>query len=436
MRVYTEKLTPRIEYAIQLVLRDVLNAEGVRVIDNWEAFVNFDGPKFIYGRKTLQGVPSVFNVELLFEKDIYEQDITVQRDDSGLPYFFSTGAKSLLPFDIFAASFYLVSRYEEYLPHISDLHDRFAPEESLAYKNDFLQTPVVNHWAIQFKKKILEVDPRWDFGKREYQFIPTVDVDNLYAYKGKGGFRTMGGFAKDLSKLNLRNAFRRFKALTGLMPDPYDTFTYQRELFQSYGLNAKYFILFSQFGEYDRNVPMYSRRLHEAVRAINDFFDVGIHPSYGSHDSVQTLQNEIRGLEEALRTQIKESRQHFLKLRMPETFRRLVDLGITDDYTMGYASQIGFRASICTPYKFYDLEMETKLDLTMHPFAAMDGTLIYYQNITAKQAWPHLQPIVDAVKEVDGTLITVWHNRIFSETEPEWVGWNDLFSKLLNYAKP
>lgn len=436
MRVYTERITPRVQYSIQHLLREVLLAEGVRITDQWESFEAYEGPKLIYGRKQLEGVPSIFNVELLLEKDLYEQEISIQRDEHGLPYFFTTGGLSAMPFDVFAASFYLVSRYEEYLPHISDVHDRFPAEESLAYKHEFLQIPVVDHWALQLKEVLLQSDNRWDFGERKYRYFPTIDVDNLFAYQGKGGFRTLGGFAKDFYQFDFKNAFNRFRTLMGFKKDPYDTFDYQRELFLEHGLTAKYFILFSEFGEFDRNVPMFSRRLHESVRAFNDFFDVGIHPSYGSHESVKKLEREIRGLEEALRSPVKESRQHFLKLRMPETFRRIADLGITDDYTMGYASELGFRAGTCTPFTFYDLEMETALPLKMHPFAMMDGTLIYYQNVKAEDAWELISPLIDQVKSVQGEMITVWHNRIFSESEPEWRGWNAILKTILNYAKP
>lgn len=436
MRVYTEKITPRIRYAVQLVLRDVLRAEDVKITDDWESFALYDGPRLIYGRQKLGGVPSVFNVELLLESDISEQEINVQKNDDGIPVFFQTSVQSAVPFDLFAASFYLVSRYEEYLPHISDQHDRYPPEESLAYRHGFLQSPVVNHWARILRKVLTDADERWELPGTRYTYTSTVDVDNLYAYLGKGGFRTLGGFAKDVSRLRFGNAFRRLRTLLGATPDPYDTFELQRNLIEKYGHQAIYFMLFSEFGEFDRNIPMFSRRLHEAVRAINDFFPVGIHPSYGSHRSQRVLQNEVRGLEDALRMPVTKSRQHFLKLTMPQTFRQLVDLGIREDYTMGYAGELGFRAGIATPFRFYDLEMEVELDLTMYPFAIMDGTLIYYQGITSRTAFDHMAPIVDAVKEVDGHLITVWHNRIFSEASPEWYGWNGVYERLLKYARP
>lgn len=434
MKVFTQRITPRIRYAIQLVFADTLGAKGVSLVDDWESFSAYDGPRLIYGREKLEGVPSLYNVDLLLENDIAEQEITVQKSDSGIPYFFSTSGQSLLPFDVLASAFYLATRYEEYLPHISDNHDRFPAEESLAFQNNFLHIPVVNHWALQLKQQLLVSDSRWLFTERQFEFTSTVDVDNLYAYLGKGGFRTLGGIAKDLVQFDLKNLWKRLQCLTGRRKDPYDTFDLQRSLAEKYNVPMRYFMLFSEFGEFDRNIPMYSRRMHEAVRAIADFFPVGIHPSYGSHAGFSVLEKEVNGLAEALRTPVISSRQHFLKLKMPQTFRELVDLGVKDDYTMGYASHLGFRAGLCTSFTFYDLEMEVALPLTMHPFAMMDGTLIYYQSIGADEALEHLLPIVDEVKKVNGHLISIWHNRIFSESSPEWVGWNAVYEELLKKA--
>ena len=46
----------------------------------------------------------------------------------GLPVFFQTTSDSDIPFDVFAASFFLVSRYEEYLEFQPDAHGRFPDQ--------------------------------------------------------------------------------------------------------------------------------------------------------------------------------------------------------------------------------------------------------------------------------------------------------------------
>ncbi|MDZ7847135.1 MAG: hypothetical protein U5L96_10390 [Owenweeksia sp.] len=129
-----------------------------------------------------------------------------------------------------------------------------------------------------------------------------------------------------------------------------------------------------------------------------------------------------------------KSRQHFLKLSFPETYRNLIDLEITDDYTMGFASETGYRAGICTPFRFYDLELETETALTVHPFPVMDGTYIYYRQTPAKDAYNEIAYYIETSRKYGGEFIPVWHNRIFSEKEPEWDSWNEVFEEMVKLA--
>lgn len=432
MLIYSEKITPRVQYAFKLYFKCILNLE-YKLTMNWEDFIAYEGPKLNYSKKKLEGVLQFYPVDLLFENDIFEQELFVSKFND-LPSFFQVSSSSVWPFDPFAAAFYLVSRYEEYLPHITDAHDRFLPEDSLAFKHGFLKKPLVNIWAQHLRRTLEVMYPDLKFLEREFKFISTVDVDNLYAYIGKGAFRTFGGILKDILKFDFSELSLRIKCLLGFEKDPYFTFDFQQQLRDKYGFESIYFILFSDFGPYDRNVPMYSPKMHEAVRSFNDFCTIGIHPSYQSNDKLSILENEILSLGRTLRGPIKHSRQHFLKMKMPNTFRQLTELGIEHEYSMGYASEVGFRASICSPYPFYDLEMEVELPLTMHPFAAMDGTLIYYKQFLPEESLEEILEVVREVKAVKGELITIWHNRIYSEKESIWKGWNWVYEEMVKEA--
>src|SRR5205814_2896242 len=113
----------------------------------------------------------------------------------------------------------------------------------------------------------------------------------------------------------------------------------------------------------DKNTPVESKKLQSLIKNLGDYAEVGIHPSYGSNSKEGQLKKEIDRLSKILHKDVHKGRQHFLKLSLPETYRNLIELDITEDYTMGYAFQPGFRASICMPFNFYDLdnEIETKL---------------------------------------------------------------------------
>ena len=70
------------------------------------------------------------------------------------------------------------------------------------------------------------------------------------------------------------------------------------------------------------------------------------------------MKKEKNRLEGITNMQTKRSRQHYLRFSLPETYQQLIDLEIEEDYSMGYASHVGFRASTCTPFYFYDLDFE------------------------------------------------------------------------------
>jgi hypothetical protein len=111
----------------------------------------------------------------------------------------------------------------------------------------------------------------------------------------------------------------------------------------------------------------------------------------------------------------------------------LIENDILDDYTMGYASQPGFRASICTPYYFYDLDVERETPLRINPFAVMDGTLKDYMDLTPADAFEIIDNLITEVKKVNGVFISLWHNESLSD-KLRWKGWRNLYEKLLEKA--
>lgn len=429
---YCEKLTPRVRYSARLLLEGLLGLQ-LRFTTSKEEYLQSKIPKLNYSREALQSGIFIQAAPLLFETDIFQQDIK-SGEHEGITTFFLSGKNSHLPFDPFAASFYLVSRYEEYIPFIADEHNRFPAHENILYKHNCLNVPVVNAYAGFLESLIKEANPKVEFKKPSYRFINSIDIDNAAAYLGKGIFRVLGSYGQDLISLNFREMYSRTRTLFGIDRDPFETFDYVLNLQEKYGYNSIYFALFSRLGQYDRSLTRYSQRLHRYLKGIADFCEVGIHPSYRSNDDANLLEEELLSLERVLKKDVTKSRQHFLKLNFPKTYRNLLEMEITDDYSMGFAAESGFRAGICTPFRFYDLEQEIETPLLVHPFPFMDGTYIYYKHMSPQEAWPEISNYIDTYKKYGGEFIPVWHNRIFSEKEEEWRGWNEVYELMVSKA--
>ncbi len=430
--LYVSHLSPRFRYISRLIFGELLGLQ-IRYTEDKEEYLHSTLAKINYSREALQSGIFLQASSLLFETDISEQELSFG-SYKGVPTFFLVGKQSQLPFDPLAASFYLVSRYEEYMPFIPDEHNRFPASESLMHKMEALPVPLVNAYAEILAEILLNQNPNLEFKRQEYRFFNSVDIDNASAYLGKGIFRIIGGYAQDFVSLNVSNAWDRTKTLFGGLKDPYDTFDFVQELQKKYKFQTIYFALFGRMGQYDRSLTRYSSRLQRYLKGIADFCEMGIHPSYRSNESYEWLEEELSSLQRALKKDITKSRQHFLKLRFPLTYRNLLQLEITDDYSMGYAATHGFRAGICTPFRFYDLEQELETPLRIHPFPFMDGTFIYYLKQQPEQAWEIIQYYIETYRKYGGEFIPIWHNRIYSEKEPEWKGWNALFEKMVEAA--
>jgi hypothetical protein len=429
--VYTHKITHRNKYVFNLLFKDILGINFMLTSDI-ALFKAHTEEKISYTNNPVCDELFFLSRNLLFETGITEQNITVfNYNDCSV--FFATGKLSALPFDVFATSFYLVSRYEEYLPHIRDAHDRFDPKDSLAFAHKFLQKPLINIWAKWLQELIQKKFSTIRFPEKKYEFISTIDIDNAYAYKEKGFIRSVGGYLKAIFKLDFQEIAERTNVLTGLQKDPYDTYSFQLEMLKKYNFKSIYFFLLGDYGVNDKNLPVESKKFQALIKMLGDYAEIGIHPSYGSNKSREQLKKEVMRLSRVMHREITTSRQHFLKLTLPETYRNLIDLDIVNDYTMGYASLVGFRASICTPFNFYDLDNELETKLKIHPFAIMEGTLKYYMNIGPSDAMQHIKPLIDEVKKVDGIFISLWHNDSLND-QKIWKGWKNVYEEMIQYS--
>ncbi len=432
--VYSNKITNRVRYIFRLIFTDILNVE-VDFISNEEVFNSYDGPKISYGKSPI-GDELFFDAEnILFERGISHNEL-VFIDYDNLPAFFPVYHKSsAFPFDVFAASFYLVSRFEEYLPYKKDEYGRFSANESIAFQKNFLDKPIVNIWAQQIAQLISSRFTGFQFPGRKYEFIPTIDIDAAWAYKQKGLFRSAGGFLNATVKFNFSELSERFKVLSGTQPDPFDTYEFQHTIHKQYNLHPIYFILYADYGLNDKNIPVNSRKFKTLIKSLADYNKVGIHPSFNSNSYPKKLKLEIERLSKVLNREITRSRQHFLILQFPTTYRNLINLDILDDYTMGFASKPGFRAGICTSYKFFDLELDTETKLNIHPFTYMEGTLKDYMNVSSREAMNVITPLIEEVKRVNGTFVSIWHNESLSDLK-RWKGWQKVYEEMIKLAVP
>ena len=429
--VFTTKISPRLQYIVAFASDTCFNKQ-LQLTDSLTVFNNFEGFKINYTAERISSSElHIQPVDLLFEKDILPQAIECF-DWQGLKVFFRTGGD--ISFDIFAATFYLISRYEEYLPHARDEFGRYAHINSLAFREHFLHLPLVDLWwnkLCSFLLKKYQYLPQSNTSTT-FQFIPTYDVDIAFSYKSKGIIRTTGALIKEITGAHIKAINERIDVLAGKRKDPFDTFGWLDMLHQQHQLQPVYFFLLAEKNRgYDKNNLPHSPAIKQLIAQHANRYTTGIHPSWQSNRSFDVLLKEIRWLHQLTGRRITHSRQHYIKMTLPKTYRLLLDAGISDDYTMGYGSINGFRASVSSPFYWYDLIHDNTTRLRIHPFCYMDANAIFEQQLTVAQAANELEQFYNVVKQVNGTLITIFHNHFLTE-QPEWLPWRNMYETFLN----
>ena len=242
----------------------------------------------------------------------------------------------------------------------------------------------------------------------------------------------MGGVAKQFIKGKWRSIGERFRALNKKENDPYDSYLWMDELHSKNNLKPTYFFhVAAKKGKYDKNILPSHPTMQKLIKQHSEKYNIGIHPSWRSGDDEISLSQEIQVLEKITGKKITSSRQHYIRFTLPQTFRKLIKAGITDDYSMGYGSINGFRASVASAFYWYDLEKEEKTNLLLHPFCFMEANSFFEQKLSAQQALDEMRHYKNIIRSVNGTMITIWHNS-FLGTEKLFKGWKEIYEEFVS----
>ena len=442
-------LIPYISTRTQYVLDELLLRRlGIdfKITDKEDYFIKSSSLKINYGNKIIEGCVNIPSISLLHEEHIHRNEILVESDEKWQKVFFKNPYKNIpdfrqptqfLDFDVLAASFYLLSRYEEYLPHKKDEHFRFKAENSLGYLYDFLEIPLVDIWVKILGEVITKQYPQFSNTamnvKKTFNIQNTIDIDFAYRYKGLWYFRNLKKAILNILRLDFQELIYQLKVRKGGQKDPYDTFDYIKE--KSKAVNTIFFFLLAKKEtKYDKNIPISSSDMRDLFLSLSNQFECGLHPSYLSAVNKKMLQHEFETFKQITGNPATKSRQHFLKMQMPYTYHALIQQGIKEDYTLAYASHLGFRASTSKPFKWFDLSVNKSTDLIIHSSCAMDVTLKNYLKLLPKQAIERLRKLKSAVKEVDGDFILIWHNTSLIENA-EWQGWRTVYEDAISIGE-
>ncbi|MBA3679944.1 MAG: hypothetical protein H0W73_01965 [Bacteroidetes bacterium] len=411
--IFSEEVSSRLKYVSEFIFKHVLKV-NVNITNSVSEFENSSLFKINYSQKTIADSFQIIPSTLLSEKGVSENKPgAICKND--LIYFFETKENANFGYDIFASVFYFISRYEEWQSFEADAHGRFEAKASVLFSNNLHLKPVVDNWILELRSELEKFYTTLNFPVNKFKVISTIDVDNLYAYKAKGFLRTTGAICKDILKGDLTNLKRRMSVLKNREKDPFDIYSEVSELCAAKNIPLFYFFLFRTGNKYDRTVDPRSTVFTEVTERVKKRSAIiGLHPSYYSSQDKNLLKEEIETFSKNAGLSVNLSRQHYLRFDIKTTPALLIENGIVADFTMGFASNVGFRAGTSFPFYYYDLNCEEQKDLLMVPFCAMDGSYFVYDKIDPDKMLKSLTDLAKEVKKVNGLFVSVFHERTFS----------------------
>lgn len=430
--IYTHIITERLRYTLDIVFEKALQT-SFQLTTDLEEFNKSRYPKLAYTKSNNGFNLFIHSDDLLFETSIYALLPEADKHFIDFPQFFKSAKPDFLGYDVFAMVFYFSTRYEEYLNTEKDEHQRFKAEHSIAYHYGCLKIPFLNNAINQFGEKLKENFPELQFAKRNFNYLSTIDIDNAFAYANKGLMRNAGGFFKDILSLKPAHIVKRTISNLNQEKDPYNTFQSIHSLSKETQTALHYFVLIGDHSKYDKNPDYRNNHFRKLLKNLSADYSMGLHPSYESFNRPEKMEMEKKRLEAIIEKKITSARCHFLRVKFPETYRVFIENGITDDYTMIYASQSGFRTGLCMPFPWFDLANNKQTTLMIHPSTVMEGTLRDYNKYSPQKAMEEIYQLMDQTKKYGGEFVSVWHNDSFVVSQEQWI---TVYKKLLMNSKP
>ena len=409
--IYTHRISNRLRYITQQCIENILKLD-FELTTSVEDFIKHDGPKITYAKQPLQNEFFIESHPLLFEKGVRAIDVTAG-DWNDIPYFFGVGEKSKIPFDLFAASFFLLSRYEEILFHVKNPKNEFKAELSVLHKLDALKRPLIDLWMNAFYQSLQEHFDQIPKRALEVNYELSLNVVQAFKYSGRGLMRHLTESLGDLARFNFNTIKTRFAVWTGRSEDPFLIYNELISRLEFSNIKLRFFFEYSKYLYEDQNISRFRSSLNRLIKSVADYKTVALSISHLGLQDSNALERERLELTKQIHRPIWYALHSKLNLRMPHYYKRLIDAELRDDFSMGYADKIGFRNGTSSIHFFYDLDVEMVQPLKVHPFVMTNQ--VFANRRAAKQAFSDLRAVANETQKIGGTLRFVFSNEFLAE---------------------
>ena len=290
----------------------------------------------------------------------------------------------------------IFTRKEEYSSPVRDRYDRF-PYYASSTRSIF--RPSVSEYLIDhgFHAEYPEDKP--------FAVCLTHDIDSVYT----SPLPKLLSSVNHLKQGSLSECLRSVAQMRSRKL-PLWNFNDILAIEERYDANSSFYFMAESPGEQDYAYPIGDC---ESVMGgiIDRGSEIGLHGGHTSYSRPEELKGKKERIEKILNKKIIGYRNHYLRFRVPETWRYLHEAGFLYDTTLGYADCIGFRNGMCHPFRPFDRQKEEIIDIIEIPLVIMDDSLFKsYMRLNSDSAWDITRQLIDTVAGCQGVITFLWHN--------------------------
>jgi peptidoglycan/xylan/chitin deacetylase (PgdA/CDA1 family) len=339
--------------------------------------------------------------------------------------------------DLIATIIFMLTRWEEVIQDVRGVHNRFPASASLAYKQNFLDRPIVDEYALVFQTWVKKILPSWQPQKTQASLWLTHDIDHLNEYASLYSFGKQ--VLKSIFRLqglkHLRYIIEEFIKVNRDLTQGryYQSALTLSNLDKKHNYKSTFFFQASKRTHFDSGYDPSRSEIQGLFKEISSSnHEIGLHIGYYSYDNEERIRKEFTRLRPLIKQTSIGVRSHYLRFRVPHSWRFFSNTGLAYDCTMGYAEYEGFRCGTCHPFNPFDLERNKKIDITEIPLIVMDGTLKNYRHMNIQEAEERILTLAKRCKNVGGVFTLLWHN---TNIDGEWIAWGELYKRILTKLK-
>ena len=407
------------KYVIQIIFNEFLEIEYFHEIGapNYEIILENNNKLIIedhFFDKNKKALDYLKTDSLPTEIEYTSNDFVIGKD---IPIIFGNSNLKIVGYksitcgvDIFASTFFMISRWEEFVNNNRDIHERFPATESMSYKYGYLNRPIVDEYIEMLMNMLMYLGLKKDRRMQKKQLILTHDIDRLYMWKNWQQV-TRVAIGDLLKRKSINLAKERFSEYNSIknkkINDPYDTFDILMNISEEYGLKSHFYFMSGGLTKYDNRYRIDEPKCIELISKIKHRGHIiGFHSSYNAYNDSIQFKKEKEKLEHTIGEEITEGRGHYLRFEIPVTWQIWENSGMKIDSTCGYADRVGFRCGTGQEYSVFNILTREKLKLKERPLLLMDTTLFGYQKLDQDI----IRDLVTKLSLHTNMFTVLWHN--------------------------